>query len=405
MEDVTSIGMRPCAPIGWVPTTTAKLIANGRLKIGDGYRAKNSELTPAGVPFARAGNINDGFQFEGADRLPFHYVNVVGDKVSLVGDTVFTSKGTVGRFAFVAATTEQFIYSPQLCFWRSLDPEVVDPHFLHYWMQGREFWEQVEGMKGQTDMADYVNLADQRRMTITMPSPPEQRALAQILRSLDNKVDLLHRQNRTLEAMAETLFRQWFLESENEGWDEKPLSSIANFLNGLACQKYPPTNDVDKLPVLKIRELSNGITDSADWVTSQVKPDYIVEAGDVIFAWSASLMVKVWDGERCVLNQHLFKVTSREFPKWFYLRWCKHHLAEFIAISASHATTMGHIKRGDLDAAMVLVPPPTVLNAMSQQMTPLLDKQIEIARQRKTLEKLRNTLLPKLMSGDVRVVG
>lgn len=272
-------------------------------------------------------------------------------------------------------------------------------------MQGREFWEQVEGMKGQTDMADYVNLADQRRMTITMPSPPEQRALAQILRSLDNKVDLLHRQNRTLEAMAETLFRQWFLESENEGWDEKPLSSIANFLNGLACQKYPPTNDVDKLPVLKIRELSNGITDSADWVTSQVKPDYIVEAGDVIFAWSASLMVKVWDGERCVLNQHLFKVTSREFPKWFYLRWCKHHLAEFIAISASHATTMGHIKRGDLDAAMVLVPPPTVLNAMSQQMTPLLDKQIEIARQRKTLEKLRNTLLPKLMSGDVRVVG
>ena len=171
----------------------------------------------------------------------------------------------------------------------------------------------------------------------------------------------------------------------------------------MACQKYPPANDVNKLPVLKIRELSNGITDSADWATSSVRPDYIVEAGDVIFAWSASLMVKVWNGEKCVLNQHLFKVTSREFPKWFYLRWCKHHLAEFIAISASQATTMGHIKRGDLDAAMVLVPPPTVLDAMSQQMTPLLDKQIAIARQRKTLEKLRDTLLPKLMSGEVRV--
>ena len=115
------------------------------------------------------------------------------------------------------------------------------------------------------------------------------------------------------------------------------------------------------------------------------------------------MMVKVWDGERCVLNQHLFKVTSQEFPKWFYLRWCKHHLTEFIAISASQATTMGHIKRGDLDAAMVLVPPPPMLEAMSQQMTPLLDKQIAIARQRKTLEKLRDTLLPKLMSGEVRV--
>lgn len=388
---------------GWLPTTTANLIAEGRLKIGDGYRAKNSELAPTGVPFARAGNINDGFQFAGADRLPFHYRDVVGDKVSLPGDTVFTSKGTVGRFAFVSPTTEQFIYSPQLCFWRSLDTDVIDQRFLYYWMQAREFLEQVDGMKGQTDMADYVNLADQRQMAITLPSGVEQRGLAEVLKNLDDKIDLLRRQYKTLEAMAETLFRQWFLESENTGWDEKPLSSIATFLNGLACQKYPPANDVDKLPVLKIRELTNGITDSADWATSQVKSDYIVEAGDVIFAWSASLMVKVWDGEKCVLNQHLFKVTSREFPKWFYLRWCRHHLAEFIAISASHATTMGHIKRGDLDAAMVLVPPPPLLDSMSQQMTPLLDKQIEIARQRKTLENLRDTLLPKLMSGEVRV--
>lgn len=394
---------KPCAPVGWLPSTTAKLIADGVLKIGDGYRAKNSELTPSGFPFARAGNINDGFRFESADRLPFSHIDLVRDKVSLPGDTVFTSKGTVGRFAFVSQNTEKFIYSPQLCFWRSLDSDVISPRFLYYWMQSREFLEQVEGLKGQTDMADYVNLADQRRMAITLPPIIEQRALAEVLKSLDDKIDFLHHQNQTLESMAETLFREWFLEIENENWDERPLSRIANFLNGLACQKYPPLNEVDKLPVLKIRELSSGISETSDWATSQVKPDYIVEAGDVIFAWSASLMVKLWDGERCVLNQHLFKVTSDEFPKWFYLRWCKHHLVEFIAISASHATTMGHIKRGDLDAAMVLVPPPGVLESMSQQMHPLLDKQIQNARQIKTLEKLRDTLLPKLMSGEARV--
>ena len=231
----------------------------------------------------------------------------------------------------------------------------------------------------------------------------EQECIAAVLTSLDEKIDLLHRQNKTLEAMTETLFRQWFVEDAQEGWDEKPLSGIANFLNGLACQKYPPANDLEKLPVLKIRELSSGISEASDWATSDVKPGYLVEAGDVIFAWSASLMVKVWDGEKCVLNQHLFKVTSDEFPKWFYLMWCKHHLAEFIAVAASHATTMGHIKRGDLDAAMVLVPPPPVLETMSKQMQPLLDKQIANARQRKALEKLRDTLLPKLMSGEVRV--
>ena len=240
-------------------------------------------------------------------------------------------------------------------------------------------------------------------MVIQKPSSKEQKAIASVLSSLDDKIDLLHRQNTTLERMAETLFRQWFVEEAQEDWEEKPLSSIANFLNGLACQKFPPTDAINKLPVLKIKELSSGISESSDWATSNVKPKYIVENGDVIFAWSASLMVKVWDGEKCVLNQHLFKVTSKEFPKWFYLQWCKYHLDEFISISSSHATTMGHIKRGDLDTAMVKVPKPEQLTAMTEQMAPLLEKQIINAKQIKTLEKLRDNLLPKLMSGEARV--
>lgn len=271
--------------------------------------------------------------------------------------------------------------------------------YLYFLLKNTDLNQQAEGSSHPLVTQTLLNSVD---VEVTS-DPDEQKAIVTLLNSLENKIDLLHRQNRTLEAMAETLFRQWFVEDAQEGWDERPLSGIANFLNGLACQKYPPTNDLEKLPVLKIRELSSGISETADWATSQVKPAYIVEAGDVIFAWSASLMVKVWDGEKCVLNQHLFKVTSDEFPKWFYLRWCKHHLAEFIAVAASHATTMGHIKRGDLDTAMVLVPPPPVLETMSKQMQPLLHKQIAIARQRKTLEKLRDTLLPKLMSGEVRV--
>lgn len=240
-------------------------------------------------------------------------------------------------------------------------------------------------------------------LDVVLPESKEQQSIANILSSLDYKIDLLHRQNKTLEAMAETLFRQWFIEESGDDWQEKPLSNVANFLNGLACQKHPPKNAIDKLPVLKIKELSNGISESSDWATNEVKSEYIVENGDVIFAWSASLMVKVWNGEKCVLNQHLFKVTSTEYPKWFYLMWCKYHLDEFISISSSHATTMGHIKRGDLDAAMVLVPSDDELEIMSEKMTPILNKQIGIAKQIKTLEKLRDNLLQKLMSGEVRV--
>ena len=231
-----------------------------------------------------------------------------------------------------------------------------------------------------------------------------QTAIAAILSSLDDKIDLLHRQNATLEKMAETLFRQWFIEEAKEEWESRPLSSIANFLNGLACQKFPPKNDIEKLPVLKIKELNSGISENSDWATTEVNPEYIVKNGDVIFAWSASLMVKIWDGQDCILNQHLFKVTSKDYPKWFYFLWCKHYLDEFIAKAASHATTMGHIKRGDLDKAMVLIPSTKELEEMTLETEPLIEKIIANNKQIKLLVNLRDILLPKLMSGEIRIL-
>ena len=130
---------------------------------------------------------------------------------------------------------------------------------------------------------------------------------------------------------------------------------------------------------------------------------YIIENGDVIFSWSASLMVKIWDGDKCILNQHLFKVASVEFPKWFYYQWCKYHLDRFIAISKAHATTMGHIKRGDLDNAQVLIPDDISMDKFTTQQEPIIEKIIMNNKQIHTLENLRDTLLPKLMSGEIKI--
>lgn len=248
-----------------------------------------------------------------------------------------------------------------------------------------------------------ISKSDILGLNLRIPSPILQKSIASILSSLDDKIDLLHHQNTTLEKMAETLFRQWFVEEAKEEWESKPLSSIANFLNGLACQKFLPKNDIEKLPVLKIKELSCGISENSDWATTEVRPEYIVKNGDVIFAWSASLMVKIWDGQDCILNQHLFKVTSVNYPKWFYLLWCKHYLDEFIAKAASHATTMGHIKRGDLDEAKVLIPSTKELEEMTLKTEPLIEKIIANNKQIKLLVNLRDTILPKLMSGEVKV--
>lgn len=279
---------------------------------------------------------------------------------------------------------------------------LIFPEFVGYYLRTKVFRDQITSMASSTTRASLNNgmLAD---LTILAPDKKKQEEIAFCLRSIDKKIDLLHRQNKTLEQMAETLFRKWFVEEAKQDWEERPLSSIATFLNGLACQKFPPENDVDKLPVLKIKQLRGGFSDDFDWCSTKVKPEYIVEEGDVIFSWSASLMVKIWDGQKCVLNQHLFKVTSDEFPKWFYYSWCKHHLVEFISISASHATTMGHIKRSDLDEAMVLVPDTDTMNTYSETMSPLLNKMMANNRQLHNLTNLRDTLLPKLMSGEVKL--
>lgn len=279
----------------------------------------------------------------------------------------------------------------------------TDPDFVYYLATSPDLREvAIQSMTGSSGR-QRVQTDVVKQFPFLFPPLPEQKAIAEVLSSLDDKIDLLHRQNKTLEAMAETLFRQWFVEEADESWEERPLSNIADFLNGLACQKFPPKNDIDKLPVLKIRELKNGFTDSSDWVSTEVDEKYLVQNGDIIFSWSASLVVKIWDGNDCILNQHLFKVSSKEFPKWFYYLWSKYHLDQFIAIARAHATTMGHIKRGDLDEALVFVPSPEEIEEMNKTFEPMIDKIIANNNQLNALVNLRETLLPKLMSGEVRV--
>lgn len=317
-------------------------------------------------------------------------------------DIVFARTGaSVGRSYFYDERDGELVYAGFLIKY-SIDPLKVNPKILKFHTHSQAYYDWIQTVDNGATRGN-INAQTYASMPIILPERKEQDKIVSTLSSLDDKIDLLRRENATLEAMAETLFRQWFVEEAKEDWEEKPLSTIATFLNGLACQKYPPKNEIDKLPVLKIRELSNGIGNDSDWATNSVGSEYIVHAGDVIFAWSASLMVKIWDGEDCILNQHLFKVTSDKYPKWFYYFWCKHHLDEFISIAQSHATTMGHIKRNDLDTAMVLVPSNEELLNMTAQMEGLLQKIENNNRQINTLIQTRDELLPRLMSGEVKV--
>lgn len=181
------------------------LAADGVLQVGDGYRAKNDEMASEGLPFARAGNIDNGFDFVGADLLGSPGVSKAGDKVSRACDVVFTSKGTVGRFAFVDPAMHPFVYSPQLCFWRSTNHDALNPFVLRQWMASRWFLDQVDRVKGQTDMAEYVSLRDQRAMRFPLATPESQAAIGVQLAELQRLVWKNERETHTLARIRDDL--------------------------------------------------------------------------------------------------------------------------------------------------------------------------------------------------------
>ena len=212
--------------------------------------------------------------------------------------------------------------------------------------------------------------------------------------------------NKNLEEQAKTVFEKEFLARDHvpAGWTRGSLVDIADYLNGLAMQKYRPAAGEQGLPVLKIKELRQGSCDSnSELCSSSIKKDYIIHDGDVIFSWSGSLLVDFWCGGTCGLNQHLFKITSKKYDKWFYYAWTNSYLQKFAAIAADMATTMGHIKREELAKAEVLIPNNCDYERIGNLLSPIYALIISNRIENRRLASLRDGLLPQLMAGTLDV--
>lgn len=306
------------------------------------------------------------------------------------------------------------------------------------------------------------------KVELILPDYDSQKVIVQHISALEDKIALNTQINQTLEAMAQALFKSWFVdfdpvkakmearssggsddavrraamavisgksdeelvqfEQENpeafgqlaatadlfpealveselglipEGWGVKPLDVIANYQNGLALQKFRPEENEVGLPVLKIAQLSKGFADGVERATSKIKPECIVNNGDIVFSWSGSLMVDIWCGGTVALNQHLFKVTSDLYPKWYYLCYTKHHLKEFQRIASAKAVTMGHIKREHLSQALCAVPTDKLLAVGDNSIGSIIEMQIVNRLESSDIAITRDTLLPKLLSGEI----
>ena len=354
------------------------------------------------------------------------------------GDVIITKDSEkyddIGVPALVRDDVTNLVCGYHLAILRPLEKSTSGP-YLFYALQTTDAQHQFHAYaNGVTRFG--LRKDDILRVQVPLPPLPEQRAIAHVLGTLDDKIELNRRMNETLEAMARALFKSWFVDFDPvrakmegrdtglprriadlfpdrlvdselgeipEGWEVRPLDEIATFQNGLALQKYRPQENEEWLPVVKIADLKNGKAAGREKATANIRPECIIDDGDVVFSWSGSLIVKVWCGGRAALNQHLFKVTSTKFPKWFFWHCLHSHLENFQSIAADKATTMGHIKRHHLSEALCSIPDSRLLALADSLQSALLDKGISANTQSRTLVALKDALLPKLISGKILI--
>ena len=340
--------------------------------------------------------------YPGVDKIPSR-----ARRKASVGDILFsTVRPNQKHYGIIEAGTENLLVSTGFTV-VTVDTTIADPYFIYYYLTQSSVIESLQAIAEQsTSTYPSIKPSDIEDIELDLPELETQKKIGSTLRMLDRKIALNEEINDNLYAQAKAIFDNHFINIDAipAGWRKGNLLDIANYLNGLAMQKFRPQGNEIGLPVLKIKELRQGsCDDSSELCSLRIKPEYIIHDGDVIFSWSGSLLVDIWCGGTCGLNQHLFKVTSDIYDKWFYYLWTAHHLARFIAIAADKATTMGHIKREELAKAEVLIPCEEDYTSLTSIMQPIFELIISNRIEGRKLAVLRDELLPKLMSGEIDV--
>ncbi|PQA82078.1 restriction endonuclease subunit S [Limnohabitans sp. TS-CS-82] len=421
----------------WQLTTLGEICTEqgGAIQTGPfGSQLHTSDYKEIGIPVVMPTNIGDGgISEDGIARIDQSDVDRLSQHKLMLNDIVFSRRGDVTKNALIREHEVGWFCGTGCLKVRLGTERIANAKFISHCLRlpDTKDW-LVRHAVGAT--MPNLNTGILSAVPINLPPISVQHEIAAMLGSMDDRITLLRETNTTLEAIAQALFKSWFVDFDPvhakmqgrapegmdeataalfpdsfeesdlgpvpKGWGFNSLDSIATFLNGLALQKFPPNGEND-LPVIKIAQLRKGDTVGADLASGSIKNEYIVQNGDVLFSWSGSLEVEIWCGGVGALNQHLFKVTSAVFPKWFYFLWTRQHLENFRQIAASKATTMGHIQRAHLTAAKVIVPNENLLCAANDVIDPILQQIIRNSLRVNTLASLRDSLLPRLISGQL----
>jgi type I restriction enzyme S subunit len=408
----------------------------GVLLVEDGNHGENrprpNEFGERGMAFIRAADMSDGqVLFETAQKINEVAQNRVRKGIGKPRDILISHKGTIGRVARVPDACPPFVCSPQTTFWRVLDRTRLDPAFLYILLRSPQFQSEFAVRSGETDMAGYVSLTSQRAFELSLPPLPEQQAIAAVLGALDDKIELNRRMNRTLEAMARALFRSWFVDfdpvhakaegrapahmdpataarfparfGENglpEGWTISTVGAEFDLIMGQSPPGSTYNDDGVGLPFFQ------GRTDFGFRYPENRKhcsaPTRIAEAEDTLVSVRAPVgdINRAW--EKCCIGRGVAAVRRRR-GEASYTYYAIQSLQEQLAAFEHTGTVFGSINKGQFEALATVAPAQKFISAF-QVFGGALDARLRVnTAESRTLAALRDALLPKLMSGELRV--
>lgn len=390
---------------------------------GDGIHGTPNYDENGTVYFINGNNLVNGKIQINANTLKITEEEANKIKRDLNEKTLLLSiNGTLGNIALY--NHEKITLGKSACFLNV--KEEKDKIFLKYVLSTKEFKKYMQLVATGSTIK---NLAPSQvaNYEFELKDNVDKYKVSNLLSSIDNKIENNNKINAELESLAKTIYDYWFLQFEfpneegkpykssggkmvaNEklnrmipdGWKNGNLYDIAEFTNGLACQKHRPIKNNQRLPVIKIREMHNGFTSETEWVRDDIPQKYVIDDGDILFSWSATLETIIWTGGQGALNQHIFKVSEKNCAKYYVFMQLAEYVKNFVAMAEARKTTMGHITSDHLNQSRVVLPCTKVIDSFEQKVTPLFTSIIKNKQESIELSKLREFLLPLLMNGQV----
>lgn len=394
------------------------------------YRGKTPTKVTSGVPLITAkivknGSIEEPFEFISLEDYPKWMTRGYPE----IGDVVLTTEAPLGE---VAQIKNKNVALAQRIITIRGHRGKINNGYLKYFLQSEKGQGRLKERETGTTVTG-IKSSELKLVSISAPEYEVQTAIAEILSSLDDKIELNNQINKNLEALAQALFKQWFVDFEfpNEngkpykssggemveselgeipkGWSSKCLFDFANYINGAAYKDMYFSDSPDALPVVKIVELKNGISQNTKFTNTDLGQKYKIDTGDILFSWSGSPETSIdtflWIYGEAWLNQHIFKIVCESVEeRAFVYSMLKYWKPKFISIAKNKQTTgLGHVTVKDLKEQLQPCPPEDVLKLFASFSIPILDQIQCNLEETKYLSELRDALLPDLISGKLKL--